>query len=83
MYRVTQRLTDAEAQALIARSCCSDGGCLKTILWRISPELPVNSLPVEKFTARGGDEWPLLCHEACNILVAEARKVVKGDTKEG
>ena len=83
MYRVTQKLTDEQAQALIASQCRCDGGCLKTILWRISPELPVNSLPAEKFTARGGNEWPLLCHEACNILVAGARKVVKGETQEG
>lgn len=83
MYRVTQKLTDEQAQALIASQCRCDGGCLKTILWRISPELPVNSLPAEKFAVLGGDGWPLLCHEACNILVAAARKVVKGETKEG
>lgn len=83
MYRVTQKLTDEQAQALIASQCRCDGGCLKTILWRISPELPVNSLPAEKFAERGGGEWPLLCHEACNILVAAARKVVKGEAKEG
>lgn len=83
MYRVTQKLTDTQAQSLIGRACRRDVGCLKTILWRISPELPVNSLPAEKFTTPGGGEWPLLCHEACNILVAEARKVVKGEVKEG
>lgn len=83
MYRVTQKLTDEQAQSLIASSCRCDGGCLKIILWRISEELPVNSLPAEKFTVRGENEWPLLCHEACNILVAGARKVVKGEPKEG
>ena len=79
MYRVTQKLTDEQAQALIANTCRCDGGCLKTILWRISPVLPVSSLPAKKFTARDGNEWPLFCHEACNILVAGARKVVKGE----
>jgi len=83
MYRVTQKLTDEQAQSLVASSCRCDGGCLKIILWRISEELPVSSLPAEKFAVRGENEWPLLCHEACNILVAGARKVVKGEPKEG
>jgi len=78
MYRVTQRITDSQADELIGRFCRSDGGCLKKILWRIADTVPIRSLPAEKFTASSaGDDWPLLCHEACNLLVAEARKVVK------
>lgn len=78
MYRVTQRITDAQADAMIGRFCRSDGGCLKAILWRITEEVPITSLPPEKFQpSTSSEEWPLLCHEACNLLVAEARKVVK------
>ncbi len=67
MYRVTQKLTDPQARELIDTVCA---GCLKHRLWEIAalnqqaPVFPVNSLP-------------LLCHEACNLLVAKAREVVK------
>ncbi len=78
MYRITQKLSDEQAQALIGTTCRSAGGCMKTILWRVNAELPVCSLPAEKFAVRESDGLPLLCHEACNLLVAEARKAVKG-----
>lgn len=67
MYRVTQKLTDAQARTLIDSFCA---GCLKHRLWEIAapnpapPAFPANSLP-------------LLCHEACNLLVAQAREAVK------
>lgn len=78
MYRVTQNLTDDQAQALIGRFCRSGDGCLKHILWRISPEQPIRTLPEAKLAAPVDPaSLPLLCHEACNLLVAEARTVVK------
>lgn len=78
MYRVTQKITDAEADALIGRFCEPARGCLKKILWRIAPEVPITTLPPGKFPSPESEgAWPLLCHEACNLLVAEARKVVK------
>ncbi len=88
MYRVTGKLTDEQADALVGRFCRSDGGCLRTILWPRDPAGTVAStlLPAEKFdpthdqTSRGEPGViPLLCQEACNLLVAEARKVVKGE----
>jgi sirohydrochlorin cobaltochelatase len=82
MYRVTQKLTDAQAQALISRTC-HDGACLKTVRWRIAPEVAIASLPPQKFAVPVPESaWPLLCHEACNLLVAGARKVVKGEAEE-
>ena len=75
MYRVTQKITDEQAQDLIGGFCRSDGGCLKHILWRIAPDLPITSLPAEKLhPPPAGAALPLLCHEACNLLVAEARE---------
>lgn len=86
MYRVAGKLTDEQAVPLVGRFCRSDGGCLRTILWRLqSPdEAPIPSLPPAKFdpaldqTGAGETVLPLLCQEACNLLVAEAREVVKG-----
>jgi sirohydrochlorin cobaltochelatase len=78
MYAVTKKITDEQAQAMIGDFCRTDGGCLKRILWEIAPGMPVTSLPAEKLqpTAAPG-ALPLLCHEACNLLVAQARQVVK------
>jgi sirohydrochlorin cobaltochelatase len=78
MYRVTQKLTDDDAQTLIGAFCQSETGCLKHLLWKIAPEVPVQTLPAAKLQpAPAGAALPLLCHEACNLLVAQARTVVK------
>lgn len=67
MYRITQTISDADARTTIDRFC---SGCLKQRLWEIAgpnptpPQINPQSIP-------------LLCHEACNLLVAEIRKVVK------
>ncbi len=81
MYRITQKISDDQADGLVGRLCRTDGGCLRTILWRrdASGDLPSSALPPEKFEARTEERRiPLLCQEACNLLVAEARTVVKG-----
>jgi sirohydrochlorin cobaltochelatase len=88
MYRVAARLTNAQADALVGRFCRSNGGspgCLRTILWkRDATGVPASTqLPPEKFdsshdqTGYGEPVIPLLCQEACNLLVAEAREMVK------
>jgi hypothetical protein len=88
MYRAAAKITDEELDALVGRFCRSQGGepgCLRTILWArdASGARPSLRLPLDKFIApldqTGGGEnvLPLLCQEACNLLVAEARRVVK------
>ncbi len=78
MYRVTQKITDQQAQEMVGEFCRTDGGCLKRILWPLAADRPVTTLPAEKFSPNAGpDVWPLLCHEACNLLIAKAREVVK------
>ncbi len=83
LYRVTQKATDDQANGLIGRFCSSSGGCLRTIVWTIEPGKSIRSLPDSKFdTAKDQagdrtDSIPFLCVEACNLLVAELRKVVK------
>lgn len=67
MYRVTQKISNVQARILIDDFCA---GCLKQRLWEIDGP---NSQPA---TFRVG-ELPLICQEACNLLVAKARDVVK------
>ena len=89
MYRVTAKISDAQADELVGSFCRSDSGCLRTILWKrdVEDTTPSTLLPAEKFdpahdqTGRGEAAVPLLCQEACNLLVAEARKVVKGSAE--
>jgi sirohydrochlorin cobaltochelatase len=85
MYRIAAQITDDEADDLVGNFCRSDGGCLRTILWRRDAEgtVPSTRLPPEKFepkhdqTGGGQAVIPLLCQEVCSLLVAEARKVVQ------
>ena len=85
MYRSTAMIRDEEADTLVGNFCRSDGGCLRTILWKRDENGTIAStqLPAEKFdpafdqTGRGHRVIPLLCQEACNLVVAEARKIVK------
>ncbi|MDQ6859612.1 MAG: hypothetical protein M3032_00430 [Verrucomicrobiota bacterium] len=85
MYRVAGKISDADADSLIGNFCRSDGGCLRTILWRRdrTGRMPSSQLPTTKYdpefdqTGRGEPAWPLLCQEACNLVVAAAREVVK------
>ena len=77
MYAITKSMTDFEADQMIGRFCSSRGGCLRTILWQLHPGRPIRSLPPEKFDPEAADGLPILCAEACNLLVAEARKIIK------
>lgn len=85
MYRIAAQINDAQADELVGNFCRSDGGCLRTILWRRDPDgtTPSTRLPPEKFdpgydqTGDGGRVIPLLCQEACALLIAAARTVVQ------
>jgi sirohydrochlorin cobaltochelatase len=85
MYRIAAQIDDRQANELIGDFCRSDGGCLRTILWKRDPAgtVPSTNLPPEKFnpqhdqTGSGAPVIPLLCQEICNLLVAEARAVVQ------
>ena len=93
MYRIAAKISDEQINGLVGDFCRSDGGCLRTILWKRNESgiIPSTKLPPEKFEpahdqaigARPATAAPavipLLCQEACNLLVAAARKVVKGE----
>ncbi|HEY2800710.1 MAG TPA: DR2241 family protein [Chthoniobacterales bacterium] len=88
MYRIAARISDEQICTLVGRFCRSQGGapgCLRTILWGRdeTKARPSTHLPLDKFiapldqTGRGEQVMPLLCQEACNLLVAAARREVK------
>jgi hypothetical protein len=94
MYRIAAKISDSQIDDLVADFCRSNGGCLRTVLWKRDQGGAIAStkLPKEKFDpaydqgeapgAPGSTipaTIPLLCQEACNLLVSECRKVVKGE----
>jgi sirohydrochlorin cobaltochelatase len=91
MYRVAANISDDQADDLVAEFCRSDGGCLRTILWKRDKtgRTPSTRLPREKFDPAfdqmrepmesSGAAIPILCQEACNLVVNEARKLVKAE----
>jgi hypothetical protein len=81
MYRVAGRISDEQIDAVVFRVCRSDDGCLRTILWKRDAlgATPSTKLPLEKFDP-SRETIPLLCPEACTLLVEECRNAVR---KEG
>lgn len=82
MYAATKRLQDEEGQELVGQACAASA-CSKRVLWAFAEGQPLTRLTQEKLsseprpTPAGFKEIPLLCQEACNILVAACREVVK------
>jgi sirohydrochlorin cobaltochelatase len=85
MYRVAAKISDDQIDELVGDFCPSESGCLRTILWKrdASGAIASTKLPPGKFdpafdqTGRGEPGMPLICQEACNLLVSAAREVVK------
>jgi hypothetical protein len=99
MYRLAAKISDEQINDLVGDFCRSNGGCLRTILWKRDQRGTIAStkLPSQKFDpacdqAAPGPRSataaitatpataPLLCQEPCNLLVAECRNVVKGES---
>jgi len=75
MYAVTKKITDDEADKLIRSACDDTSRCLKKIIWPVGPGRP-SPLTHAKVDFPDG-VVPLICAEACSLLVAGARSVVK------
>ena len=85
MYRITGLLREAEAQTLVA-SICHDGACRRKILWSWDGTTGWHTLPAEKTTcprdpAAALPALPLLCTDACPLLIGPARPLVKDRLK--
>lgn len=85
MYRVVNKLTTGQRDDLAAQTCRSDIGCLKTICWQLASDVPITKLPGEKFdpainqTGEAHRAIPILCAEACNLLIAAGRTMAKAN----
>src|SRR5207249_6083474 len=97
MYRIAAKISDEQIDGLVGNFCRSNGGCLRTILWKrdASGKTASSKLPPEKFdpavdqylsakrlrsATAATESIPLLCQEACNLLVAACRDAVKGES---
>lgn len=80
MYRIVGKITDEQTCELLGRACQRESGCLRHILW---PLRPGQSHPLQQtdraalLASFAEGEIPLLCVEACNLVVAAGRPVVK------
>ena len=94
MYRVAANISDDSIDRVVGEVCRSDSGCLRTILWRKNEkgDLPSQGLPAQKFDVRrnqadaadlgareGGNFIPMLCQEACTVLIDACRKAVQAE----
>lgn len=84
MYRFARNLSDAGAQALVKEVCGPRNCCVKKILWQLDSATPLDDSEASRFDGVTGDidraqAIPLLCREACNHFVAEARKASKAE----
>lgn len=84
MYRFARHLSDAGAQRLVREVCGPGNCCVKKILWQLDANTPLEDSAASRFDGVTGDidrsrAIPLLCREACNHFVAEARKTSKAE----
>ena len=77
MYAVVKKITDEQAESVVAITCNHKTGCLRHILWSISPGNPTSLSRQGSEVRHSENEIPILCAEACNLLVAAGRKIVK------
>lgn len=82
MYRFARNLSDAGAQSLVREVCGPGNCCVKKILWPLDENTPLEDSEASRFPGyveTGAPAIPLLCREACNHFVAEARKASKAE----
>jgi sirohydrochlorin cobaltochelatase len=87
MYRFARNLSDAGAQRLVTEVCGPGHCCVKKILWQIDETTPLEDSEASRYDGVVGGidraaAIPLLCREACNHFVAEARKASKVEAEQ-
>ncbi len=81
MYRVTRLMNDEQADELNRTACNSETGCLRRVMWPldVGRDVPLTESVDAVRAAEGTGEIPILCVEACNLLVAAARPLGKAN----
>ena len=76
MYRHAANVSDVGAQELIQSVCGPDNKCVKKILWQLDENTPLDDSEASRFNGIVNKDAaiPLICQEACNHFVAQARK---------
>ncbi len=82
MYRHARNVSDEGAQELVKSLCGPSNKCVKKILWKIDVTTSLEDSEASRFNGIIGDEEtvaaiPMVCQEACNFFVAQARKRAK------
>ncbi len=72
MYRFARTISDEGVEKIMDERCRRL--CLREVLWPIGEEGEARERPKPE-----GGRLPLVCSEACNFLVADARKVAKAE----
>jgi sirohydrochlorin cobaltochelatase len=85
MYRFANTISDEQAQEMITCECDPRAKCLRRITWplRVGRELvldPAKQPP--PFGVVKPDEIPLLCVEACTLIVSAAREIARDNQKD-
>jgi len=75
LYRHAASVSDAGAQELIQSVCGPTNKCVKKILWQLDENTALDDSEASRFDGivNGTPAIPLLCQEACNYFVAQAR----------
>ncbi|MDX1681047.1 MAG: DR2241 family protein [Akkermansiaceae bacterium] len=81
MYKFARNISDEGAQALIKDLCGPAHQCARRILWQIDENTPLENSEASRYkgicAGSESEAIPLMCREACNHFVAQARKVSK------
>lgn len=76
MYAIVRKLTDEQADEIIHSRCNPATGCIRKILWTLDGTRP-SPFTVDPETL-ASPNIPILCAEACNLLIAAGREKIKG-----
>ena len=84
MYRHARNVSDQGAQELVRCLCGPANKCVKNILWSIDENIQLEDSEASRFQGIVGDATdktaiPMVCQEACNFFVSEARKKSKAE----
>jgi len=78
MYRFTNTISDEQAQEMITCECDPKTKCLRRITWKLDADKELNLPPAKQPpTAAEAASIPLLCVEACTLVVSAAREIAR------